>query len=95
LGNWELNAINQEEKMAGGKARPKKDKMLKVSGGQQVKAGEILLRGFSTYRAGKNVKGIDPLFALSSGKIYFSKKKTPHGKVRTYINILPPEVKAK
>ena len=77
--------------MAGGKARPKKDKMLKVSGGQIVKTGQILIRGFSTYKAGKNVKGLDPFMALCPGKIYFSKKKTPHGRVRTFINILPVE----
>ncbi len=77
--------------MAGGKSRPKKDKMLKVSNGQLVKTGEILIRGFSTYKAGKNVKGLDPLFALCLGKIYFTKKKTSHGKVRTFINILPVE----
>ncbi len=75
--------------MAGGKARPKKDKMLKVSNGQPVKTGEILIRGYSTYKAGRNVKGRDPLFALCPGKIYFTKKKTSHGKVRTFINIEP------
>jgi len=77
--------------MAGGKARPKKDKMLKVSGGQSVKTGEILLRGFSTYKAGRNTKGLDPVFAMCPGKIYFTKRKTPHGRVRTVINIEPQE----
>lgn len=75
--------------MAGGKARPKKDKMLKVSSGQSVKTGEILVRGFSTYKAGRNTKGLDPVFALCPGKIYFTKKKTPHGRLRTFINIEP------
>jgi ribosomal protein L27 len=75
--------------MAGGKSRPKKDKAVKVSNGQLVKTGQILVRGFSTYKAGINVKGLDTLFALCSGNIYFSKKKTPHGKIRTFVNIKP------
>lgn len=75
--------------MTGGKSRPKKDKAIKVSGGQMVKTGQILLRGMSTYKAGKNVKGLDTLHALCNGKVYFSKKKTSHGKARTFINILP------
>ena len=77
--------------MAGGKARPKKDKMLKVSNGQPVKTGQILIRGYSTYKAGKNTKGLDPVFATALGKIYFTKKKTSRGRVRTFINILPAE----
>jgi len=81
--------------MTGGKSRPKKDKALKVSGGQLVKAGEILSRGFSTYKAGANVKGLDTLYALCPGKIYFSTRKTSHGKVRTFINVLPTEEKSK
>ncbi len=75
--------------MAGGKSRPKKDKMIKVSGGEFVKTGQILVRGVNTYKAGLNVKGMDTLYALYSGKIYFTKKKTSHGKVRTFINIEP------
>ena len=75
--------------MAGGKATPKKDKMLKVSGGQLVKTGEILARGMSTYKAGNNVRGMSTMHALCQGKVHFSKKKTPHGRVRTFINVLP------
>lgn len=75
--------------MTGGKSRPKKDKAIKVSGGMLVKAGQILARGTLAYKAGINVGGLDTLYALCSGKIYFTKKKTPHGKVRTFINILP------
>lgn len=75
--------------MAGGKARPKKDKMLKVSAGQAVKTGEILVRGMDTYKAGKNVEGRATLFALCDGRVNFSRKKTSHGKVRTFINVLP------
>jgi ribosomal protein L27 len=76
-------------KMAGGKARPKKDKMIKVSGGQVIKTGHILVRGMNTYKAGKNVRGLDTLFALCNGAVYFTRKKTPHGRFRTFINIEP------
>jgi ribosomal protein L27 len=78
--------------MTGGKATPKKDKSIKVSSGQQVKTGEILIRGISTYKAGVNVRGISTMHALCAGNIYFSKKKTSHGKVRTFINITPLEI---
>lgn len=75
--------------MTGGKSTPKKDRMLKVSDGQPVKTGEILTRGMNNYKAGKNVKGLATLYALCPGKVYFAKKKTPHGKVRTFVNIMP------
>lgn len=75
--------------MAGGKSRPKKDKALKICGGQQVKTGEILARCMNSYKAGQNVKGKDTLYALCSGKIYFTRRKTSHCKVRTFINVLP------
>lgn len=77
--------------MAGGKATPKKDKAIKVSGGQAVKTGQILSRGVMTYKAGCNVAGIDTLQALCPGKVHFARKKTSHGKERTFINILPAE----
>lgn len=73
--------------MIGGFSRPKKDKGIKVSQGQLVKTGQILLRARSAYRAGINVKGRGLLFALCAGKVYFTKKKTSHGKVRTFVNI--------
>lgn len=79
--------------MAGGKATPRKDKEIKVSGGQSVGAGQILLRGLSTYKAGYNVKGIATLTALCSGHVYFTKRKTGMGKVRTVINVKPKETK--
>ncbi|MBN1913096.1 MAG: 50S ribosomal protein L27 [Candidatus Omnitrophica bacterium] len=75
--------------MVGGFSRPKKDKALKTTGGQLVKTGTIVLRGISTYKAGKNVKGRGTLFALCDGKVYFTRKKTSHGRVRTFINIEP------
>jgi len=75
--------------MIGGFSTPKKDKAMKVSSGQLVKAGQILARGKDGYKAGMNAKGLGTLFALCPGKVYFSKKKTSHGKVRTFINIAP------
>ena len=77
--------------MAGGKSTPKKDNALKVSGGEMVKTGEILIRGLNAYKAGKNVKGRTTLYSLCPGKVYFSRKKTSQGKVRTFINIVPTE----
>lgn len=75
--------------MTGGKSTPKKDTALKVSNGQLVKTGQILARGMPSYKTGANVKGLGTLYALCPGKVYFSKKKTSHGKVRTFINIAP------
>lgn len=80
--------------MVGGFSRPKKDTALKVSNGQLVKTGQILVRGIPVYKSGINVKGLGTLFALCAGKVYFSKKKTSHGKVRTFINIAPLPEKA-
>lgn len=77
--------------MAGGKATPKKDKAVKTSGGQMVKTGQILVRGINTYKAGKNTEGMGSIFALVPGKVYFTRKKTPHGRVRTFVNVLPVE----
>lgn len=75
--------------MVGGFSRPKKDKAVKVSAGQSVSTGTILSRGISVYKAGKNVKGRCTLHAACAGKIYFTRRKTPHGRVRTFINIEP------
>jgi len=75
--------------MTGGKATPKKDKALKVSGGMLVRTGQILVRGIPTYKAGVNVKGQGALYALCPGEVYFTKKKTSHGRVRTFLNIAP------
>lgn len=81
--------------MAGGKATPRKDKGIKVSSGQPVKAGQILAKGLTTYKAGQNVKGLATMFALCPGKVYFSRKKTPHGKFRTFIHVLASPKPAK
>ena len=75
--------------MAGGKATPKKDKSIKVSSGQLVSNGQILIRGINTYKAGINARGLGTMHALCAGKVYFSKKKTSHGRVRTFINVAP------
>lgn len=75
--------------MAGGKSTPKKDTALKVSEGQSVKVGTIVVRGIARYKAGANVKGLGTLYAVSTGKIHFSRRKTSKGKFHTYINILP------
>jgi len=75
--------------MIGGFSTPKKDKALKSSGGKLVKTGEILVRGVDTYKAGVNVRGPGTLFALCPGKVYFTRKKTSHGKVRSFINVAP------
>ena len=75
--------------MIGGFSTPKKDKALKSSGGKFVKAGEILVRGIDTYKAGANVRGLGTLFAVCPGKVYFTRKKTSHGKVRTFVNVAP------
>jgi ribosomal protein L27 len=79
--------------MIGGFSTPKKDKAVKVSAGELVKTGQILSRGLSSYKAGLNVKGISALHAEVCGKIYFTRKKTSHGRERTFINIEPPEKK--
>ena len=75
--------------MTGGFSTPKKDKALKVSSGQLVKTGEILARGMSGYKVGANAKGLGTMHALCSGEVYFTKKKTSHGKIRTFINVAP------
>ena len=75
--------------MAGGKSTPKKDKKTHVAGGELVKPGQILVRGVDRYKAGINVKGSGTLYALCAGKIYFSKKRTPHGLPKSFINIKP------
>ena len=72
--------------MTGGKSRPKKDASLKVSGGQQVKAGQILSRDTRHYKAGVNTIAGKDIVAACSGKVYFSRKKTSRG-WRVFINV--------
>lgn len=75
--------------MAGGKSTPKKDKKLKVSGGQAVKKGQLLIRGVDSYKAGINVTGIGTIFALCDGIVSFSKKRDVRGRTKTYIHVKP------
>ncbi len=81
--------------MTGGFSTPKKDKAMKASGGKLVKTGGILVRGVDTYKAGVNVRGLGTLFAACPGKVYFTRKKTSHGKLRTFINVAPVAKAAK
>jgi ribosomal protein L27 len=81
--------------MTGGFSTPKKGKGLKVSDGQPVKVGQLLSRGINVYKSGKNVKGLSDMVALCAGKVYFSHKKTSHGKFRTFINVAPDTKAAK
>lgn len=80
--------------MIGGFSTPKKDRFMKTSAGSPVKTGQILCRGVSTYKAGKYVGGVNTLYALCPGKVYFSRKKTSHGRPRTFINVMPAAKKA-
>ena len=75
--------------MTGGFSTPKKDEAIKVATGQTVKTGQILVRGINVYKPGKNVKGQGTIYAVTAGKVYFTKKKTPHGRVRTFLNVEP------
>ncbi|MBU1726166.1 MAG: 50S ribosomal protein L27 [Candidatus Omnitrophica bacterium] len=79
--------------MIGGFSTPKKDKEVKVSSGMAVKTGQILVRGVTRYKPGVNVGGLGTMFARCSGKVYFTKKKTSHGQVRTFLNIEPTKEK--
>lgn len=74
--------------MAGGKARRRTDRGHKVAAGETVKTGTILIRGLSIYKAGLNARGVGTIYSLRDGKVSFSRKKTPHGKVRTFVNVL-------
>ncbi|MCI6207636.1 MAG: 50S ribosomal protein L27 [Corynebacterium glucuronolyticum] len=65
---------------------------VKRYGGQQVKAGEILVRQRGTkFHPGENVGrgGDDTLFALAAGAVEFSTRNK-----RTLVNIVPAEVQS-
>jgi len=81
--------------MTGGFSTPKKDKANKVSAGMLVKTGQILVRGVDTYKAGVNVRGLGTMFALCAGKVYFTRRRTNHGRVRTFVNVAPQVKKNK
>lgn len=75
--------------MVGGFSRPRKDKEIKVSSGQLVKPGQILVRAQPAYKAGINVIGLSTLHARCCGKVFFTRKKTSKGRVRTFVNVEP------
>lgn len=69
---------------------------VKLFGGQQAKAGNIILKQRGTkFRAGDNVKRAndDSLFATIAGTVKFTKRKVKnfHGKVKqaTFVSINP------
>jgi len=64
---------------------------VKVSGGQNVKAGTVLTREGSRWKPGINVIGKMHLTAGCDGEIYFTRKKNRFNKVVTYINVRQPE----
>lgn len=67
---------------------------LKVSGGMFVKKGAILTREGDKWKAGVNVGGESgSLYALCSGKVYFTKKRGRYHRRKrmTFINILKSE----
>ena len=81
-------------KKAGGSTKNGRDSQskrlgVKKFGGEQVVAGNIIIRQRGTkYRAGENVGiGTDhTLFAKSDGRVHF-RKKGPE--LRTYVSVLP------
>lgn len=86
-------------KKAGGSSRNGRDSIgqrrgVKRFGGQQVKAGNILVRQLGTkIHPGQNVgQGKDyTLFALVHGQVQYEKY-TRKRKVRTRVNIVPAQV---
>lgn len=65
---------------------------VKVSGGQTVKAGTILTRQGTQWKAGLNTVGRNTITAIVDGEIYFTKKKNSYNRVVTYINVKPATV---
>ncbi len=86
-------------KKAGGSSRNGRDSIgqrrgVKRFGGQQVKAGNILVRQLGTkIQPGQNVgQGKDyTLFALVNGQVQYEKY-TRKRKVKTRVNIVPAQV---
>ncbi len=66
---------------------------MKVSGGQQVKAGACLTRNGDKWQAGLNVIGRSSLTAQVEGEVYFTRKKNSYKRVITLINIKPNAAK--
>jgi ribosomal protein L27 len=64
-------------------------KGLKVSGGQEVKAGTVLTRNGDRWKPGLNVVGQMSLTAGIDGEVYFTQKRAANKKVSTYVHIRP------
>lgn len=60
---------------------------VKVTGGQQVKAGTMLTREGGKWKPGLNVIGRMHLTAACDGEVYFTKKKDNRKRAVTFINI--------
>jgi len=69
----------------------KETRGVKVTGGQKVKCGTVLTRQGDKWKAGLNVTGRMLLTAACDGEVYFTKKKSARGKVRTYIHVRSKE----
>ncbi len=68
-------------------------KGLKVSGGQQVKAGTVLTRNGDRWKPGLNVVGQMHLTARCDGEVYFTRKRAASKKVSTYVNVRAAKTK--
>ena len=66
---------------------------IKVSGGQNVKAGTLLTRQGHRWHPGRNINGAMHLVAGCDGEVYFTRKKSKQNKLITLINIKPKELK--
>ncbi len=62
---------------------------IKVSGGQIVKAGTVLTRQGTLWKAGLGTSGRNSVTALIDGEVYFTKKKNAYKTVVTYVNVKP------
>ena len=67
----------------------KETRGMKVSGGQDVKAGTVLTRQGHKWKPGKNVIGLNHLTAACDGEIYFTKVKSRYNRLVTVINVKP------
>ena len=67
----------------------KETRGVKVSGGQNVKAGTVLTRQGNKWKPGLNVIGLSHLTAACEGEVYFTRKKNRYNRVITCINIKP------
>jgi len=73
----------------------KETRGVKVSGGQNVKAGTVLTRQGHKWQPGLNVVGKMHLTAKIDGEVYFTNKRNSYKKEITVINIRPVTEKPK